>query len=79
MVQPMVCHLLLTFTECFFNQIRIQGSTMGNDEEFAQMLAFVNEKQIKPIISSVRPFDEIVAAFDEMKSGKHFGKLVVKF
>ncbi len=63
----------------FFNQIRIQGSTMGNDEEFAQMLAFVTEKQIKPIISSVRPFDEIVAAFDEMKSGKHFGKLVVKF
>ena len=34
---------------------------------------------IKPILDSVRPFDEIVSAFDEMKAGKQFGKLVVKF
>ncbi len=62
----------------FFNQIRIQGSTMGNDAEFAAMLRFVEDKKIKPFISSVRPLDEIVGAFDEMKNGKHFGKLVIK-
>jgi NADPH:quinone reductase-like Zn-dependent oxidoreductase len=62
----------------FFNQIRIQGSTMGNDEEFAEMLRFVEEKKIKPVISSVRPLSEAIDAMDEMKSGKHFGKLVIK-
>jgi len=63
----------------FFSQAQIHGSTMGNDEEFAEMLDFVDKSKIKPILDSVRPFDEIVSAFDEMKAGKQFGKLVVKF
>jgi len=61
----------------FWNQITIQGSTMGNDEEFAQMVDFINKHQLKPIIDSVRPFDEAISAFDEMKAGKQFGKLVL--
>jgi NADPH:quinone reductase-like Zn-dependent oxidoreductase len=62
----------------FFNQICIQGSTMGNDAEFAAMLQFVTDKKITPFISSVRPLEEIESAFEEMKNGKHFGKLVIK-
>ncbi len=62
----------------FFNQISIHGSTMGNDHEFTDMLDFVTEKKIKPVISSVRPFEEIISALDEMKQGKQFGKLVVE-
>lgn len=63
----------------FWNQITLQGSTMGNDEEFEAMVAFVNEHQIRPLVDSVRPFDEVVSAFNEMKAGKQFGKLVVEF
>jgi len=63
----------------FWNQITLQGSTMGNDQEFEAMVAFVNEHQIKPIVDSVRSFDQIISAFDEMKAGKQFGKLVVAF
>ncbi len=63
----------------FWNQITLQGSTMGNDEEFADMISFVNQHQIKPIVDSVRPFDEIISAFDDMKAGKQFGKLVLSF
>ena len=40
----------------FWNQITLQGSTMGNDQEFAEMVDFINEYKIKPIIDSVRPF-----------------------
>lgn len=63
----------------FWNQISLQGSTMANDEEFEQMLAFVTQHQIKPIIDSITPFNEIITAFDKMKEGKQFGKLVVEF
>ncbi|OEK01283.1 alcohol dehydrogenase [Roseivirga sp. 4D4] len=63
----------------FWNQITLQGSTMGNDQEFEAMVAFVNEHQIKPVVDSERPFDQIISAFDEMKAGKQFGKLVLEF
>jgi NADPH:quinone reductase-like Zn-dependent oxidoreductase len=62
----------------FYNQIRIQGSTMGNDEEFKQMVSFIGYHEIIPIIDSVRPFAKIVSAFDEMKIGKQFGKMIIK-
>ncbi|PIQ48885.1 MAG: alcohol dehydrogenase [Cytophagales bacterium CG12_big_fil_rev_8_21_14_0_65_40_12] len=61
----------------FWNQITLQGSTMGNDLEFADMVDFVNLYKIKPIIDSVRPFSEAISAFDEMKKGGAFGKLVL--
>jgi NADPH:quinone reductase-like Zn-dependent oxidoreductase len=61
----------------FWSQITLQGSTMGNDQEFEQMVAFINQHQIKPIIDSVRPFSEAISAFDAMKAGGTFGKLVV--
>lgn len=63
----------------FWNQITLQGSTMGNDQEFKGMISFVNEHQVKPIVDSVRPFDQIISAFDDMKAGRQFGKLVVEF
>lgn len=62
----------------FWNQITLQGSTMGNDQEFANMIAFVNEHKIKPIVDSVRPFEDIISAYDDMKSGKQFGKIVIE-
>lgn len=62
----------------FWNQITLQGSTMGNDVEFADMVDFVNLYKIKPIIDSARPFSEAITAFDDMKKGKAFGKLVVE-
>lgn len=61
----------------FWNQITLQGSTMGNDQEFAEMIRFVSDKEIVPAVDSVRPFNDIVSAFDDMKAGKQFGKLVV--
>ncbi|MEQ9374805.1 MAG: zinc-binding dehydrogenase [Imperialibacter sp.] len=63
----------------FWNQLTIQGSTMGNDQEFEQMIDYVNRTQMLPVIDSVRPFSEVVTAFDKMKQRKQFGKLVVTF
>lgn len=61
----------------FWNQIALQGSTMGNDQEFEDMVSFVTEHKIYPIIDSIVSFDNIFEAFDKMENGKTFGKLVV--
>ncbi|WKV11801.1 zinc-binding dehydrogenase [Marivirga harenae] len=62
----------------FWNQVTLQGSTMANDDEFKAMITFVKKNRIEPIIDSIRPFEEIADAFDKMKEGKQFGKLVAK-
>lgn len=62
----------------FFNQISIHGSTMGNDHEFTDMLDFVSEKELKPLVSKIYPFEHIVDAFNDMKNAKQLGKLVIQ-
>jgi zinc-binding alcohol dehydrogenase/oxidoreductase len=62
----------------FYNQLRIQGTTMGNDVEFDEMIKYVASKKIIPIVDSIRTFDNIISAFDEMRDGSQFGKLVIK-
>ncbi len=46
------------------------------------MIAFINEKKIKPIVSrSVKGIDnlkEIDSLFDDIKNGSQFGKLVIE-
>ena len=62
----------------FWSQATVLGSTMANDREFEQMVNMVDDHQIKPVIDSIRPLDDIVSAFDEMKAGKQTGKLVIR-
>lgn len=61
----------------FWNQIKIIGSTMGSDQDFDQMLTFVQTHQVKPIVDSVYPFAKAEAAFDKMRDGKQMGKIVL--
>ncbi len=62
----------------FWKQISIMGSTMATDEEFAQMVQFVNKQQIMPIVDSVYPLAEGQQAFAKMADNKQFGKIVLK-
>ncbi|KAF2996918.1 hypothetical protein E8E13_006010 [Curvularia kusanoi] len=60
--------------------IEVRGSTMGSRKEFADMVAFVREKKLKPVVSrSVHGLDikQIDTLFDDMKNASQFGKLVV--
>ena len=62
--------------------LELKGSTMGSRKEFKDMVAFVNEKKIRPVVSRVvKGIDniwEIDGLFEEMKKGSQFGKLVVE-
>lgn len=62
----------------FWNQVSILGSTMGSESDFASMVEFVSEHKIRPVIDEVFPISQIEEAFQKMKDGKQFGKLVLK-
>lgn len=62
----------------FWKQLSLLGSTMGNDKEFVDMLAFVSEHKIMPIIDSIRPFDKIIPAFNDIADRKRVGKIVIQ-
>jgi D-arabinose 1-dehydrogenase-like Zn-dependent alcohol dehydrogenase len=60
--------------------IEVRGSTMGSRKEFAEMIQFVREKKLKPIVSrSIAGLDieKIDSLFEDMKNASQFGKLVV--
>lgn len=68
----------LDLRKIFWKQLHIQGSTMGNDQEFADMLTFISKHRIEPIMEAPVPFERIEEALDIMKEGRQRGKLVVK-
>ena len=64
--------------DIFWKQISILGSTMGTAEDFARMIAFVNDKKIKSVIDKVYPLEEAAKAFQRMEEGQQFGKIVLR-
>ncbi len=62
----------------FFKQLSIFGSTMGTETEFTDMLSFITDKQIVPVLDEILPLIEIEQAMQKMNTGKQFGKIVLK-
>lgn len=63
----------------FWNQLTLRGTTMGNDQEFAEMLAFVEKHSLKPVIDSIRPFSKIAESFNDILLPNKAGKIVFQF
>ena len=68
--------------QAVMKNIDIKGTTMGSRKEFKDMVEFVNQHKIRPIVSrSVSGLDNLDAIdglFEDMKKGSQFGKLVVE-
>lgn len=61
----------------FWKQLHIMGTSMGSDQEFADMLAFVSLHRIKPVVDSVVSLEDAAEAFAKMAAGQQLGKLVI--
>jgi NADPH:quinone reductase-like Zn-dependent oxidoreductase len=68
----------LNLHRIFWKQIRLQGTTMGTDDDFADMLRFVEKHRIVPVIDSEFLLQNTADAFRLMEHGGQFGKIVVK-
>lgn len=62
----------------FMKAIRLQGIFVGSKAMFEEMTAAIAENNVKPVIDRTFEFGEIIEALHYMKSGAHFGKIVVR-
>jgi NADPH:quinone reductase-like Zn-dependent oxidoreductase len=61
----------------FWNQLRIIGSTMGSNDEFAQLGALYRDGAFRPVVHSVVPAADAPRAFATLEAGEQFGKVVI--
>lgn len=64
--------------EFFYGQYTLLGSTMASTEEFNEMLQFVNQHKIKPVIDKVYPIEETKKAMQRIDEAEQFGKIAIK-
>ncbi len=60
------------------HNVRVQGITVGDRESFESMNRAIAQHRLRPIVDRVFPLEEARAAFAHLKSGKHFGKVVIR-
>lgn len=62
----------------FFKQLNIHGTTMGTPQEFEEMIHFVEERELKPVVDEVFALADVELALRRMEEGGQFGKIVLK-
>lgn len=69
--------------QAVLKNVELKGTTMGSKREFRDMVEFVREKKIRPVVSKVvKGIDNLEGIddlFEDMKVGRQFGKLVIEF
>jgi NADPH:quinone reductase-like Zn-dependent oxidoreductase len=62
----------------FFRQLSILGSTMGTAGELAQVLRYVGEGKLRPVVDRVLPLAEARQGQDLLSHRAQFGKIVLR-
>ena len=61
----------------FLKQIRTSGIAMGNHQSQIAMVEYLENSDIKPIISDTFDLAELANAFQHQMDHKHFGKISI--
>lgn len=69
----------LDLFKVFWKQLNLLGSTMGSEQDFSDMLEFVNRHQIEPVVDLQYEWTEVNQALGEMSRSTQFGKIVLNF
>ena len=62
----------------FIRQLQIIGSTLGDFDEFRDLLTLVERSGLRPVIDSEYALAEVHAALDRLDSGAQFGKVLIR-
>jgi NADPH:quinone reductase-like Zn-dependent oxidoreductase len=68
----------LEMRRIFWKQLKLLGTTMGSDKDFSDMLNFIEQYKITPIIDKEFNLENGEEAFLRMDSGGQIGKILVK-
>lgn len=61
----------------FVRQLRIQGSTLGNPSEFADLLGAVAQHRLRPVIHARYPLKAVREALGVLEAGQQVGKIAL--
>ncbi len=61
----------------FWNQYTIMGSTMGNANDYAEIIELLGEGKLRTRVDSTFPLESGVEAVERLRDGKQMGKIVV--
>ena len=61
----------------FGKHLSIIGTTMGPQSEYEQVMGLLFEGRLRPIIDTIYPLSEGLAALERMENGETAGKLVL--
>lgn len=61
----------------FYRQLRVIGSTMGSDSDFASVMRCVFRGQLRPVVDSVLPLKDAAEAHRRLEARNVFGKIVL--
>ena len=61
----------------FYRQLSVLGSTMGSKSELFQVLRFVEERRLHPVLDRVMPLSEARKAQELLSRREQFGKVVL--
>lgn len=67
----------LSMHKVYWKQLKLMGSTMGSPKDFEDMINFINEHKVKPVIDKIFDLAEVHKAFERMSSSAQFGKIIV--
>lgn len=71
-------HVSLDIRKLFWFQWSLMGSTMGNDREFREIAALGERGLLRPVVDSIVPLADGVAAFERLAEGRQLGKVVIE-
>ncbi len=67
----------LNLLPAVMNNIKIQGIVVGGRKAFQEMNRAIESGGLKPVVDKIFPMEETREALDYLKSGSHFGKIVI--
>ena len=67
----------LRVTDILMKSLHINGIYVGSRAMFESLNQAVTQHNLKPVIDRVFPFTEARAAYEQLRSARHFGKLVI--
>lgn len=65
----------LNLRDFFYGQFKLLGSTMGNTEEYQEMMLFVQDHRIKPVLDHIYPLEQYKQAFNRLEKAEQLGKI----
>jgi len=62
----------------FMRAVTVRGVLVGSRESLEAMSRAIAHHALRPVVDRVFSFDDVPAAFARLKSGAHFGKIVIR-